>query len=72
MEIPIKAVVHKSKDGGYWAKVPVLPGCMTEGETVEELRDNLREAIECWLDVDVPVVIESDEDDDGPPEVLTL
>ena len=48
----IRAVVHKAEEGGFWAKVPALPGCATQGETMEELRANLREAIEAWLEVD--------------------
>ncbi len=45
----IKAVVHPDELGGYWAEVPALPGCMTQGDTLEELELNLREAIEGWL-----------------------
>jgi len=40
-----KAIVHDAEEGGYWAEVPALPGCFTQGETREELLDNLREAI---------------------------
>lgn len=47
----IKAIVHKAEDGGYWAEVPALPGCVTQGETPEEVRANLIEAIELWLEV---------------------
>ncbi len=42
----IKVVVHYAKEGGYWAEVPAIPGCATEGETMDELMRNLREAIE--------------------------
>ncbi len=45
----IRAVVHEAEEGGYWAEVPSLPGCATQGETMEELRANLIEAIEGWL-----------------------
>jgi len=41
----IQAIVHKAEEGGYWAEVPSIPGCATQGETMEELLDNLREAI---------------------------
>ncbi len=41
----IKAVVHKAEEGGFWAEVPSLPGCVTQGETVEEVCENLKEAI---------------------------
>ena len=49
----IHAIVHKAEEGGYWAEVPSIPGCATQGETMEELRINLREAIEGCLSVPV-------------------
>ena len=48
----IKVIVHDAKEGGFWAEVPALPGCATEGETMEELMRNLHEAIEGCLSVD--------------------
>jgi len=51
----IHAIVHKAEEGGYWAEVPSIPGCATQGETMEELRSNLREAIEGCLSVPVSV-----------------
>ena len=47
----IKAIVHQAEEGGYWAEVPALPGCITEGDTMEELKSNLKDAIEGWLEV---------------------
>jgi predicted RNase H-like HicB family nuclease len=49
----IKVVVHEAEDGGYWAEVPAIPGCATQGDDMEELMSNLREAIEGCLSVDV-------------------
>ena len=49
----IKVVIHEAEEGGYWAEVPAIPGCATQGETMEELRLNLREAIEGCLSVPV-------------------
>jgi predicted RNase H-like HicB family nuclease len=49
----IKAIVHEAEEGGYWAEVPAIPGCATQGETYEELIENLHEAIEGCLSVDV-------------------
>jgi predicted RNase H-like HicB family nuclease len=49
----IKAIVHEEDEGGYWAEVPAIPGCATQGETMDELLANLREAIEGCLSVDV-------------------
>ena len=50
----IKVVVHEADEGGFWAEVPVLPGCASQGDTMEELMANLREAIGGWLDAEVP------------------
>jgi predicted RNase H-like HicB family nuclease len=59
----IRAIVHTAKEGGYWAEVPSIPGCATQGETMEELRSNLREAIEGCLSVPVetPSVLTDDQ-----------
>jgi predicted RNase H-like HicB family nuclease len=46
-----KAVIHDAEEGGYWAEVPALPGCVTQGETLSELQRNLREAIQGCLAV---------------------
>jgi predicted RNase H-like HicB family nuclease len=48
----LKAIIHPAEEGGFWAEVPALPGCLTQGETLDELKANLREAIELWLSVD--------------------
>jgi predicted RNase H-like HicB family nuclease len=47
----IKAVIHEAEGGGFWAEVPALPGCSTQGENLEELTENLKDAIALWLDV---------------------
>jgi predicted RNase H-like HicB family nuclease len=49
----IKVVVHEAEEGGYWAEVPAIPGCATQGETFEELLQKLYEAVEGCLSVDV-------------------
>ena len=49
----IKVVVHEAEEGGYWAEVPSIPGCATQGETFEDLLQNLYEAVEGCLSVDV-------------------
>jgi predicted RNase H-like HicB family nuclease len=46
----IKVIVHE-EDGGYWAEVPALPGCFSQGDTLEELQENIKEAIEGYLSV---------------------
>jgi predicted RNase H-like HicB family nuclease len=47
----ISALVHQAEEGGFWAEVPSLPGCRTQGDTMDELKANLREAGELYLDV---------------------
>jgi predicted RNase H-like HicB family nuclease len=47
--LKIKVVVHEAEEGGYWAEAPAIPGCATQGDTMEELLGNLREAIEGCL-----------------------
>ncbi len=48
----LKVVVHDAEEGGYWAEVPSIPGCATQGESFEELFRNLYEAVEGCLAVD--------------------
>ena len=50
----VKIVVHDAEEGGYWAEVPALPGCVSQGETMDELLANMREAIQAWLDTAPP------------------
>ena len=50
----IKIVVHEAEEGGFWGEAPALPGCASQGETLDEVVANLREAIEGWLAADVP------------------
>lgn len=50
--VTLTALVHPELEtGGYSAEVPALPGCYTQGETLDEFRANLREAAEGWLAV---------------------
>ncbi len=49
----IKVIVHDAEEGGYWAEVPAIPGCATQGDTFEELLRNIYEAVEGCLSVDV-------------------
>lgn len=49
----LKVIIHEAKEGGFWAEVPAIPGCATEGDTLEELRGNLFEAIEGCLSVEI-------------------
>ena len=49
----IKAIIHEAEEGGYWAEIPAIPGCTTQGETFEELLTNIYEAVEACLSVDI-------------------
>ena len=48
-----KVAVHEAEEAGYWAEVPAIPGCATQGDSFEELLANLYEAIEGCLSVDI-------------------
>ena len=48
----LKAIIHDAEEGGFWAEVPALPGCVTQGETIAEVQANLREAVDLWLSVE--------------------
>ena len=49
----IRIVVHEAEEGGVWAEVPAIPGCATQGDSMDELMQNLREAIEGCLSIEV-------------------
>jgi predicted RNase H-like HicB family nuclease len=51
--VKLKVIVHEAEEGGYWAEVPAIPGCATQGETLDELLANVREAVEGCLSVEV-------------------
>lgn len=48
-----KTIIHEAEEGGYWAEVPAIPGCATQSETLDELVENLREAIDGCLSVEL-------------------
>jgi len=51
--VKLQIVIHEAEEGGYWAEVPAIPGCATQGETFEELLQNLYEAVEGCLSVSI-------------------
>ena len=59
----IDVILHKDENG-YWAEVPALKGCFTQGNTIEEIIQNVKEAINAWFAVDIP------EDNNG--EVISI
>ncbi len=58
----LKVVIHKAEDGGFWAEVPAVPGCFTQGDSLEELLPNIYEAVEACLSVDTKDVALKKED----------
>ena len=58
----IKVIIHEAEEGGYWAEVPAIPGCVTQGDTFEELLNNIYEAVEACLSVDVKEVVMNEHD----------
>ena len=42
-------LIYQSEEGGFWAEVPALPGCYSQGETIEEAMENIKEAIEAHI-----------------------
>jgi predicted RNase H-like HicB family nuclease len=61
-QMTIKAIVHPAEEGGFWAEVPAMPGCVTQGESIDEVRANLREAVEGWLDAGAASEVMSESD----------
>ena len=53
----IKAVIHEAEEGGYWAEVPALPGCFTQGDTLEEVKANVIEAALGWIEAQIKELV---------------
>ena len=49
----LKVVIHEADEGGFWAEVPSIPGCATQGDTFDELLINIYDAVEGCLSVDI-------------------
>ena len=58
----LKVIIHEAEEGGYWAEVPAILGCATQGDTFEELISNLYEAVEACLSIDLEEVVISGKD----------
>lgn len=50
----LKVIVHPCEEGGYWAEVPAIPGCASQGETLDEVLTKIREAVEGCLSLEIP------------------
>ena len=49
----LKVIIHQAEEGGYWAEVPAIPGCATQGEDLRELIENVYDAVAGCLSVDM-------------------
>ncbi len=52
----LKMIIHQAEEGGYWAEVPAIPGCATQGEDLRELIENVYDAVEGCLNIDMDTV----------------
>lgn len=53
----LKVIIHEAEEGGYWAEVPSIPGCATQGDNMVELIQNLYDAVEGCLSVDLDQIL---------------
>ncbi|MBB1125114.1 type II toxin-antitoxin system HicB family antitoxin [Thiospirillum jenense] len=58
----LKVIIHEAEEGGYWAEVPAILGCATQGDTFEELLSNLNEAVAACLSIDLAKIEISERD----------
>jgi predicted RNase H-like HicB family nuclease len=58
----LKVIIHSAEEGGFWAEVPSIQGCATQGDTMEELLINLHEAVEACLSIDLEQIELSETD----------
>ncbi len=58
----LKVVIHEAEEGGYWAEVPSIVGCATQGDSFDELLSNIYEAVEGCLSIDVQDITVSEKD----------
>ena len=54
----LKVIVHEAEEGGFWAEVPSIPGCASQGDTMAELKSNILDAIQGCMSVEI-----------SPPEI---
>ena len=64
-KMKVKVLVHPAEEGGFWAEVPALPGCVSEGDTFDDVLANIREAAEGWIEVATELA-------SGDPEVQVV
>lgn len=58
----LKVIIHLAEEGGFWAEVPAIQGCATQGDTIEELLKNIYEAVDACLSIDLEQIELSETD----------
>jgi len=53
----LKIIIHEAEEGGFLAEVPAIPGCMSQGDTMKNLIENLYDAVEGCLSIDMKDVL---------------
>jgi predicted RNase H-like HicB family nuclease len=54
--VHVKVVITKGDDGWYVVTVPSLPGCITQGKTIKEAKENIKEAISLYLEPEEEII----------------
>ena len=52
----LKLIIHEAEEGGFWAEVPSIPGCVSQGEDLKELIANIYDAVEGCLTIDMNAI----------------
>jgi len=52
----LKVIIHTAEEGGFWAEVPSIPGCVSQADSFEDLLPHIYEAVEGCLSVDIDSV----------------
>ena len=52
-----EVIIHREEAGGYWAEIPAMPGCFSDGATLAEVRKNIAEAAQCWLGMELRLAL---------------
>lgn len=47
----LQVIIQKDETGYYVAEVPALPGCLSQGKSLAEAKENIKEAIAGWIQV---------------------
>ena len=53
----LEVIIHREEAGGYWAEIPAMPGCFSDGATLAEVRKNIAEAAQCWLGMELRLAL---------------